>query len=132
MFQNIDLIDAIDGWIGQLTHGPMHRFAFCRQGDFSGAEIEMLLRQYGIRVWARELTNPDEIAICVKQKQAVWAEYLLCRAGVPLTGKLLDPRNEHYRRRHAPDSMPTPWSDRGIRPRSFVDHVVDWLYRLLG
>ena len=62
MFQNIDLIDTIDGWIGQLTHGRMHRFAFSRYGDFSGAEVEMLLRQYGIRVWARELTDPDEIA----------------------------------------------------------------------
>ncbi len=92
----------------------------------------MLLRQYGIRVWGREVGNADEIAFLVKQKQAVWAEYVLCRAGVPLTGTLLDPRNEQYRYHHAPNSMPTPWSAKGIGPHSLVDHVVDWLYRLLG
>lgn len=92
----------------------------------------MLLRQYGIRIWGREIDDSDELAFLVKRSQAVWAEYVLCRAGVPLTSKLLDPRNEQYRQRHAPGSMPTPWSERGIGPHTFVDHVVDWLYRLLG
>lgn len=132
MIHNIDIIDAIDGWIGKLTHGPMHRFAFSRLGAFTGAEVEMLLRQYGVRIWAREITDPNEIAFCVKQRQAVWAEYILCRAGVPLTTELLDPRNEQYRQRHIPGSMPTPWSEHGIAPHTFVDHVVDKLYRWLG
>jgi hypothetical protein len=126
-----DLVDAIDGWTGRLFHGPMQRFTFLRAGDFTGAEVEQLLRRYGIRVWGRELDHPEELALLVKRKQAIWAEYILCRAGVPLTSPLLDPRNAHYQPRHAPNTMPTPWDERGIGPHSFVDHVVDWLDRLL-
>jgi hypothetical protein len=110
----------------------MHRFTYSNATGFRGVDVEMLLRQYGVRVWGREVIDDEELALLVKQRQAVWAEYLLCRAGVPLTGNLLDPRNEQYRYRHAPQSMPTPWSKEGIGPHSFVDHVVDWLNRWLG
>jgi len=127
-----DLIDPIDAWIGRLTHGPMHRFTFSTAGEFSGVEVEMLLRRYGIRIWGRELDQPDELAFLVKRRQAIWAEYILCRAGVPLTCPLLDARNAQYRQQHAQGSMPTPWDQQGIGPHTFVDHVVDWLNRLLG
>ncbi|MCB0105537.1 MAG: hypothetical protein KDE53_06505 [Caldilineaceae bacterium] len=127
-----DLIDAIDGWSGRWLHGPMHRFSFLRAGDFSGADVEKLLRQYGIRIWGRELDHPEELAFLVKKRQAHWAEYLLCRAGVPLTCTLLDPRHAQIRNQHLANSMPTPWTERGIGPHSLVDHVVDWLDRLLG
>jgi hypothetical protein len=127
-----DLIDPLDGWFGRLLHGPMHRCTFSRHGDFSGMQVEMLLHQYGIRIWGREIDAPEELALLVKRRQAVWAEYILCRAGVPLTCQLLDPRNEVYRVRHIPGSMPTPWTKDGIRPHTFVDHVVDWLNRLFG
>lgn len=127
-----DFINPLDRWYGRLIYGPMHRFSFLVAGDFTGAQVEMLLRQYGIRIWGRDIHDPEELAFLVKRSQAVWAEYILCRAGVPLTGKLLDPRNAQYRQQHAPGSMPTPWSERGIGPHSFVDHVVDWLNRLLG
>lgn len=128
----IDIIDPIDGWFGRLLYGPMHRFSFVRQNEFSGIEVEHLLRKYGIRVWGREVTDAEEISFLVKRKQAIWAEYILCRAGVPLTCQLLDPRNAQYQQRHAPKTMPTPWDERGIGPISFVDHVVDWLAKLLG
>lgn len=129
---NLDLIDPIDAWFGRILNGPMHRFSFSRHGGFSGAEVEMLLRQYGVRVWGREFDAPDELALLVKKRQAIWAEYILCRACVPLTCQLLDPRNEQYRQRHAPGSMPTPWTERGIRPHTMIDYIVDWLYRLIG
>ncbi len=132
LFTIPDLIDPLDGWLGRLWHGPMHRFTMLRDGGFTGTAVEKLLHQYGIRLWGRELDDPKEIAFLVKQRQAVWAEYILCRAGVPLTCKLLDQRNAHYRQRHAPGAMPTPWAAKGIGPHSFVDHVVDWLDRLLG
>lgn len=128
----LDWIDPIDGWLGQLLHGSMHRFHFLRQGDFTGVQVELLLRQYGVRIWGREFDDPEEFTFLVKQKQAIWAEYVMCRAGVPLTGELLDPRNDTYRQRHAPNTMPRPWSVQGIGPHTFVDHVVDWLNRLLG
>jgi len=132
MMLKIDIIDPIDGWLGRRRHGPMHRFTFSREGDFYGIEVEHLLRRYGIRVWGREVTDPHEIALLVKWKQAGWAEYVLCRAGVPLTCPLIDPRNAKYQQRHAPQTMPTPWNVRGIGPHSLVDHIVDWLNRLLG
>jgi len=112
-------------------HGPMHRFTFSNQGDFAGVEVEMLMRQYGVRIWGREMNQPEERAFLVKQSQAVWAEYILCRAGVPLTCKLLDPSHADDRAHHPPGSMPKPWSKQGIGPHSFVDYVVDWLSRLL-
>lgn len=123
-----DLIDAVDGWAGRLAHGPMHRFTVSTQGDFTGMEVELMLRQYGVRIWGREFDQADEFAFLVKRGQAVWAEYILCRAGVPLTSPLLDARNAAYRR----ETMPQPWTKQGIGPHTFVDHVVDWLNRLLG
>jgi len=127
-----DLLNPLDGLLGRMAHGPMHRFVFSTQSEFTGADVEMLLRQYGIRIWGREAIGEDELGLLVKQRQAVWAEYILCRAGVPLTSPLLDPRNEHYQERHAPNSMPTPWDERGISAHSVIDHVVDWLNRILG
>lgn len=127
-----DVIDRLDGLVGRWTHGPMHRFTFRADGGFAGIEVEHLLRQYGIRVWGREMDDPDERALLVKQSQAVWAEYILCRAGVPLTCALLDPRNAVYQQRHAPNAMPIPWTERGIGPISIIDHVVDWIDRLAG
>ena len=126
----IDLLNPIDGYMGRLLYGPMHRFSFSTHGDFTGMQVEKLLRQYGIRIWGRELDNDDELAFLVKQSQAVWAEYILCRAGVPLTCQLLDPRNEQYAVFH--DSMPVPWQEKGIGAHTLVDHIVDWLDRLLG
>ncbi len=63
-----DLIDPMDGWFGRLWHGSMHRFSFLRAGDFTGAQVEKLLQQYGIRIWGRELDDPTELAFLVKQK----------------------------------------------------------------
>jgi hypothetical protein len=128
----LDLLNLLDGWLGRLLDGPMHRFTFSTVTGKTGGEVEMLLRQYGVRIWGREAAAEDELAFLVKYRQAKWAEYVLCRAGVPLTCQLLDPRNEHYRQRHPAGSMPSPWDERGIRPHTFVDHTVDWLNRLLG
>jgi hypothetical protein len=127
-----DLINRIDGLQGQLVHGKLHRFTFLRAGDFTGADVEMTLRRYGIRVWEREVSDPDEIALSVKQRQAVWAEYILCRAGVLLTSELLDKRNSYYRDLHHPNSMPRPWNEQGIRSQTLIDHLVEWLYRIVG
>jgi len=127
-----DLINWVDGTVGQLAHGPMHRFTYSSATGFRGVDVEMLLRQYGVRVWGREVIGDEELALLVKQRQAIWAEYILCRAGVPLTSSLLDPRNEQYRLRHVPGAMPTPWTERGIGAHSFVDHVVDLLNRIIG
>ncbi|MCB0116341.1 MAG: hypothetical protein KDD84_19720 [Caldilineaceae bacterium] len=125
-----DIPDWIDGFVGRLLHGPMHRFSFSRHSGFTGSDVEHLLRRYGVRVWQREMDDPDELALHVKQSQAVWAEYVLCRAGVPLTCELLEPRNAEHAAQH--DSMPTPWSEKGVGAHTVIDHVVDWLDRFTG
>jgi hypothetical protein len=128
----MDLLNPLDGQLGRLLNGPMYRFTFRADGGFSGLEVEKMLRRYGVRVWGREMDDPEERALLVKQSQAVWAEYLLCRAGVPLTCQLLDPRNDTYRHQHNQGTMPVPWTQNGIGANSFVDHIVDWIERLLG
>jgi hypothetical protein len=129
-FLGPDIVDWIDGLVGRLLHGPMHRFSFSRRTGFTGSDVEHLLRQYGVRVWEREMDDPEELALHVKRTQAVWAEYLLCRAGVPLTCKLLDPRNAQWAAQH--ETLPTPWTEKGVGPHTVIDHLVDWLDRLAG
>ena len=96
-----DLINPLDGVLGRTLHGPMHRFTFRADSEYSGYEVEKMLRRYGIRIWGREMAENEDRAFLVKESQAIWAEYLLCRAGIPLTCKLLDPRNESYRQRQS-------------------------------
>ena len=127
-----DLINFLDGLVGRMSHGPMHKFTYSRAMDYAGYEVESILRRYGIRIWGRGFTDSDEIEILVKRSQARWAEYLLCRAGIPLTSPLLDPSNASLQNHHPEGAMPTPWDERGVGPHSFIDHVVDWLDRLLG
>ena len=127
-----EIINPLDGLWGRATHGPMHRFSFATGAGVTGGAVEKLLRTYGIRIWGREMDDPDERAFLVKRSQAVWAEYLLCRAGVPLTCPLLDPRNAMYAVDHIGDPMPEPWDRKGIGAHSLVDHVVDWLGGLGG
>lgn len=129
---NLDIINPLDGLVGRTIHGPMHRFTFDGRGQYSGRDVEMLLRQYGIHIWGREVGDDGERAFLVKRTQAVWAEYLLCRAHVPLTCPLLDARNQEYVNRFEDGSLPTPWSEQGVKARSFVDRMVDLLDRLGG
>jgi hypothetical protein len=126
-----DLINPLDGLWGRVSQGSMHRFSFLTGSGFYGYRVELLLRQYGIRVWGREMTDREEMAVLVKRRQAVWAEYVLCRAGVPLTSALIDPRNARYVERYLPGTMPQPWQPNGLRAHSFVDHLVDALDALL-
>lgn len=121
-----DLINAMDGWIGSAFNGPMHRFSFSNQTGHSGVSVEKLLRKYGIRLWGRRLEGEGELSFLVKVKQAEWAEYVLCSAGVPLSTQLL---NENHR--GIAGKVPTPWTEEGIGAHTLVDHTVDWLERII-
>lgn len=61
----------------------------------TGAQIERLLKQNGVKVWAR-LIHGGDLFFRVHKKQAEWAEYLLLRAGVPLKYRLYSERNLRY------------------------------------
>ncbi len=126
----IDIISPIEEIFARLQHGRMHRFYYYRTSAYNGYRVEKLLRRYGIRVWGRQI-NGDRQSFVVKQKQAVWAEYVLCRAGVPLACELLDQRNAEYPDQHPVDSMPIPWTERGIPAISFIDHFGEWLAKVI-
>ena len=84
----------LDSFAVRAAHGPLHAFTFARGGGFSGREVERLLLDKGIRVFERTRLPGGDLGFSVRANQAEWAEYLLCRAGVPLTCELLDPAND--------------------------------------
>lgn len=128
----LDWINPLDGLVGRARHGQMHRFTFDAHGQHSGRNVEILLRQYGVHIWGRKAGPGPERSFLVKQSQAAWAEYVLCRAGVPLTGPMIDHRNGQYAVEHLQDGMPRPWTESGVKPRSFVDRIVDGMESLIG
>lgn len=127
----IDILSPIDELLARTQYGRMHRFTFCPTSEFNAYRVEKLLRRYGVRVWGRKIVDGSMRSFVVKERQAVWAEYVMCRAGVPLVDELLDPRNAQYPERHPEASMPTPWTERGIPAISFIDHLGDLLAKFV-
>lgn len=122
-----DLLNPLDALWGTALNGPMHRFTFSTEYGDTGVSVERLLRRYGMRIWGRNMDTDGELSFLVKRSQAVWAEYILCHAGIPLTCELLDQRNAQYAQQRIAESMPKPWNPRGIGAHSIVDHIVNWL-----
>lgn len=116
---------------GTARYGKMYKIRYFITSAFNGYDVEKILRRYGIRVWGRERDDVTR-SLLVKQSQAEWAEYVLCRAGVPLAGELLNPKNADYADMHADSPMPAPWSQNGIGAISVVDHLVDWMAKIVG
>jgi hypothetical protein len=106
-----------------LTGSNRWRFETPREAEWAGAEVERLLRHYGIRVWGRGFTDTT-VYFYVKERQANWAEYLLLRRGIPLVGPLYNPANAAYARQYAPGNRPPAWAD---RDRGLLDRLDDWL-----
>lgn len=146
-----NLIDRVEGLISSVIHadwrgatrrsGPLGlvtevgRTAFGAnswtfrvplESDWSGSEIERFLKHYGIIIWGRRITGSHAI-FSVKGRQAVWAEYLLLRRGIPLAGRLCDPNNLLYAQQHAPGDQPPAWADRKADRKSAADKLLDWL-----
>ena len=109
----------LDSLTLRAANGAMHTFTF-RSGKFNGQQfngraIEQVLGEHGIRVYERSKLGGGELGFSVRRDQAEWAEYLLCRAGVPLTCELLNP--EH-------DELLHP---QGKKPKSVLERVMQWL-----
>lgn len=119
-----DVLRMLDTWYGKARHGPMHLFVFSTETGLSGRDVEYMLRRYGIRIWDRKRPEPRTRSFLVNVRQAVWAEYLMCRAGVPLLSPILDERNLEYMNAHEPGTMPTPWS-KGIGAKGIMDVIAD-------
>ena len=126
-FPNVDIISPIDALFARTRHGKMHRFVFVPASGFNAYRVEKILRQYGIRVWGRKIEAGDNRSFLVKEAQAVWAEYVMCRAGVPLVSPLLDERNAQYPDLHPEGSAPVPWTEQGIGAVGMIDKLGDAL-----
>ncbi len=128
----MDIIDGLDWLVGRIFHGEMHKFYFDSVG-FSGMQVEAILRQYHIRIWGRDMTNPKMLGFTVKKSQAVFAEYILCRVGIPVLSKLIVP--SHYdlmmRSMATGGSLPPAWG-KADRPHTFVDFVTTGMDKVLG
>lgn len=83
---------------------------------WTGSDIEHYLRKYGIVVWGRRVTS-EHLHFSVKERQANWAEYLLSRRGIPLSGRTYNDLNPGYGRAHAPGDSPPAWVDQPKRSR---------------
>ena len=108
----LNLVDQVDGLLFRAKHGGARRFEVMYDRRWTGRRVEKLLRRYGIVVAGRGYTS-SSIYFLVKPEQAEWAEYVMLRAGVPLVGPLVNPRNAEWAARHAPGDVPTPWAGRG-------------------
>jgi hypothetical protein len=113
-FRNADWQDAykkngIDGLVEEfiacltLANAPTIRVS--RYSSWRGIDVEMLLKRHGVKIWDRGIIG-DDLYFCVKLRQARWAEYLLLRAGVPVTSVLNEPRNVEWTEDYAPGSEP--------------------------
>lgn len=134
LLYSMDMLGKIDLLHGLLKHGRLHRFEWI---DTSGAEVESILRRYDIHaygraVWVHLVPDGDKKRrelhrwMWVNRKQAPYAEYVLCRAGLSLRTPLIEPRNVQWARRHG-GRLPRPWAG-GKRSKSVtaVEMITDW------
>ena len=101
-----------------------HWFTWDRRGTLQGWDVECILRRYGVPVVGRRYAaNSPTVSVKVSGSQAVFAEYLLCRAGLALSTPLLNPRHAQTK----VGAMPPAWG-KPAKTRGFVG----WFVRLLG
>lgn len=105
-----EVILPIDGLLARAKHGKLHKFSWPASAGFTGYQVEELLQRYGIPCWGREVAFDagDDMALLVKMRQASWAEYLLCRGGIPLSSQLLDERHRYLLYSHGA-TLPPAW-----------------------
>jgi hypothetical protein len=101
--------DGLGGFIAEcmncMTGANAPVIQVSRYSSWSGHAIEQLLQRHGVKIWDRGFLG-ENLFFRVKRRQAVWAEYLLLRAGVPVVSPPIDPRNREYAERHSPRSEP--------------------------
>lgn len=116
---NWNPIHVADRWLAMLRWG--RGVLFVVPTPAAVVQAMKILRQYGIKTYGFEYTaEPRERAFRVRAEQAVWAAYLLARAGVPV---LSGPRVNT-----APGAMPRAW---GVpaKPVGLFGTLVDFFQR---
>lgn len=107
------------------------------QQNAAGMDAEHLLRRYGVPVYNRYVARDGSEAGCeagcdVPAAQAVWAEYLLCRAGWTLTTPLLDQRHRALLDRAIADGATRPVGGGRIRRQGFVASYFGLMDEMVG
>jgi hypothetical protein len=116
-YQRNGVAGVISEFFACLTSYNAPTLRVSRYSHWRGIDIERLLKRHGVKIWDRGIAG-DDLYFCVKRRQVKWAEYLLLRAGVPVTSALVEPRNRKYAERYAPGSEPPT---RKQRPQSRPD-----------
>lgn len=116
---------------------PMKNHSFRWLQDYRpGMDAEHLMRRYGIPVASRHIPRPSrpgaEVGFDVPARQAVWAEYLLCRAGWNLITPLLDERHRILLNRAIADGATRPVGGGRIRRQGFVASYFGIMDELVG
>lgn len=122
-----DVFKGIDDAAAVARYGRGVRLTWERGHGFSGADVERLLRRYGVRVYARQYATKDgdDYGVTVTTGQGRWAENILRRAGVPLTSPLIDESNRNVQ---AGRGMPREWrKDKPQKPVGLAGRLLDWL-----
>lgn len=122
----IDPIKWFDDFLCLLRWGPGVKLTWAAIPGWPGGKVERILRQYGVRAYRRQYSvNGSDYGLHVLPQQAAWAEYLLRRAGCPLTSPLVSQANHSVQPGGA---MPKAW---GVpaRPVGFAGRVIDFLQR---
>jgi hypothetical protein len=118
------IVGAIEEFFACITSSNAPTICVSRYSHWRGIDIERLLYRHGVKVWDRGIAG-DELYFCVKRRQIRWAEYLLLRAGVPVTSVLVEPHNAKYAERYPPGSEPPS-------RKTQSGTILDWFDQLLS
>ena len=103
------------------------------QQNAVGMDAEHLLRRYGVPVRSRYVADDRTEAGCdVPERQAAWAEYLLCRAGWAVTSPLVDANHQALMDRAQRHGASRPIGGGCIKRRGLAAKVHGWLDELTG
>lgn len=111
-----NLIDRIEGLLYRGRFGSAHTFKIRREGDLTGEDIERILKKRHVTVFERRVTSKHFIFSVKRNKQAIWAEYNLCRVRAMLDGRLLEPRNPEWAAKYNGQAPPA-WDDQPRKKR---------------
>ena len=113
----------VDEFFACITSSNAPTICISRFSHWRGIDIERLLYRHGVKVWDRGIAG-DELYFCVKRRQVQWAEYLLLRAGVPVTSVLNEPRNAEWEASYPPGSEPPNSKTRPAGISDLIDLIL--------
>jgi len=115
LLQALSLPIHLDALLAMLRYG---RGVELRWRNLPGAPVIALLTKYGVKTYAPRMISDRERSIRVPAQQGRWAEYLCKRAGIPMSGALIDASNRNVK----PGPMPQEWKV-PARPVGFVGMI---------